>query len=45
LWTVAAIAVIGGKGMPRFVSVVTIRTVTAVVLLTLAGYSAWSAAR
>ena len=30
---------------PGFVSVVTIRTVTAVVLLTLAGYSAWSAAR
>ena len=45
LWTVAAIAVIGGKGMPRFVGVVTIRAVTAVVLLALAGYSAWSAAR
>ncbi len=45
LWTVAAIAVIGGKGMPRFVNVVTIRAVTAVMLLALAGYSAWSAAR
>jgi putative Ca2+/H+ antiporter (TMEM165/GDT1 family) len=45
LWTVAAIAVIGGKGMPRFVSVATIRTATAVVLLALAGFSAWSAAR
>ncbi|MGD0220551.1 MAG: TMEM165/GDT1 family protein [Acidimicrobiales bacterium] len=45
LWTVAAIAVIGGKGMPRFVSVVTIRTATAVVLLVLAVLAAWSAAR
>jgi len=45
LWTVAAIAVIGGKGMPRFVSVVTIRRATAVVLLCLAAFSAWSAAR
>lgn len=45
LWTVAAIAVMGGKGMPRFVSVVTIRTATAVVLLVLAALSAWSAPR
>ncbi len=45
LWTVAAIAVVGGKGMPRFVSVVTIRRATAVVLLVLAALSAWSAAR
>jgi putative Ca2+/H+ antiporter (TMEM165/GDT1 family) len=45
LWTVAGIAVIGGKGMPRLVNVVTIRKATAVVLLGLAGYSAWSAAR
>lgn len=45
LWTVAAIAVIGGRGMPTFVSVVTIRIATAVVLFGLAGYSAWSAAK
>jgi len=45
LWAVAAIAVIGGKGMPRFVGVATIRAVTAVVLFALAGFSAWSAAR
>ena len=45
LWAVAAIDVIGGKGMPRFVSVVTIRKGTAVVLLALAGYSAWSGVR
>jgi putative Ca2+/H+ antiporter (TMEM165/GDT1 family) len=45
LWAVAGIAVIGGKGMPRLVSVVTIRLATAVVLFALAGFSAWSAAR
>jgi putative Ca2+/H+ antiporter (TMEM165/GDT1 family) len=45
LWTVAAVAVIGGKGMPRFLKVVTIRKVTAVVLFALAAYSAWLAIR
>jgi putative Ca2+/H+ antiporter (TMEM165/GDT1 family) len=45
LWTVAAIAVIGGKGMPRFLKVETIRKVTAVVLFALAAYSAWLAIR
>jgi len=45
LWAVAAVAVIGGKGMPRFVSTVTIRKVTVVVLLVLAGYSVWNAVR
>jgi putative Ca2+/H+ antiporter (TMEM165/GDT1 family) len=45
LWTVAAIAVVGGKGMPRFVSVVTIGMATAIVLLVLAVLAAWSAAR
>jgi putative Ca2+/H+ antiporter (TMEM165/GDT1 family) len=43
LWVVAAVAVIGGKGMPRFVSTITIRKVTAVVLLVLVGYSVWNA--
>ena len=44
LWTVAGIAVIGGRGMPRFLKIVTIRKATAVVLFGLAGYSAWLAA-
>lgn len=45
LWAVAAIAVIGGKGMPRFLKVVTIRKATALVLIVLAAYSAWTAIR
>jgi putative Ca2+/H+ antiporter (TMEM165/GDT1 family) len=45
LWAVAAVAVIGGKGMPRFVSTITIRKATVVVLLGLAGYSIWNAIR
>jgi putative Ca2+/H+ antiporter (TMEM165/GDT1 family) len=44
LWTVAAIAVTGGQALMRFVNVATIRKVTAVVLVVLAGVSAWSAA-
>ena len=44
LWSVAAIAVASGQTLLRFVNVATIRKVTAVVLLGLAGYSAWSAA-
>lgn len=45
LWVVAAIAVTGGQVFARRVSIRTIRTVTAVVLLALAGYSALVAAR
>jgi putative Ca2+/H+ antiporter (TMEM165/GDT1 family) len=48
LWLVAAIAVISGTGLPRFLKVATIRKVTVVVLLVLlvlAGYSAWNAIR
>jgi putative Ca2+/H+ antiporter (TMEM165/GDT1 family) len=45
LWAVAAIAVTSGRGLPRFMSTITIRKVTVVVLLVLAGYSAWSALR
>jgi Ca2+/H+ antiporter, TMEM165/GDT1 family len=45
LWLVAAIAVLSGKGLPRFLKVATIRKVTVVVLLVLAGYSAWNAIR
>jgi Ca2+/H+ antiporter, TMEM165/GDT1 family len=44
LWTVAAVAVTGGQALMRFVNVATIRKVTAVVLVVLAGVSAWSAA-
>lgn len=45
LWSVAAIAVIGGQTLLRFVKVATIRKVTAVVLVALAVYTAWSAFR
>jgi Ca2+/H+ antiporter, TMEM165/GDT1 family len=37
LWTVAAIAVIGGQGLQRFINIRTVRFVTAGVLLILAG--------
>jgi putative Ca2+/H+ antiporter (TMEM165/GDT1 family) len=45
LWAVAAIAVASGQTLLRFVKISTIRKVTAVVLVALAAYSAWSAAR
>ena len=45
LWAVAAIAVASGQTLLRFVKVSTIRKVTAVVLLGLTAYTAWSAAR
>ena len=41
LWTVAALAVAGGTGLMRVISVRTLRTVTAVVLV---GLGAWSLA-
>jgi putative Ca2+/H+ antiporter (TMEM165/GDT1 family) len=44
LWCVAAIAVVGGQTLLRYLNVATIRKVTAVVLVALAGYSIWSAA-
>ena len=44
LWAVAAVAVISGQTLLRYVKVSTIRKVTAVVLVGLAGYSAWTAA-
>lgn len=43
LWAVAGLAVVGGRSLLRFVNVQTIRRVTAVVLLLLAGYSVWTA--
>jgi putative Ca2+/H+ antiporter (TMEM165/GDT1 family) len=45
LWTVAAIAVVGGANLLRFLSVRTLRLTTAGVLLVLAVYSAIQAAR
>ncbi len=43
LWSAAAIAVTSGQTLLRFVSVATIRRVTALLLLALAVYTAWSA--
>lgn len=43
LWTVAALAVASGATLLRFVRIATIRKTTAVVLVALAVYSAWSA--
>jgi Ca2+/H+ antiporter, TMEM165/GDT1 family len=39
LWSVAAIAVASGKTIIRYINVVTIRRITSVVLVALAGYS------
>jgi Ca2+/H+ antiporter, TMEM165/GDT1 family len=44
LWTVAALAVVSGQSLLRFVNIATIRIVTAVVLFALAGWAAWEAA-
>ena len=43
LWTVAALAVVGGQGLLRYVPVAVVRRVTGVVLLVLAAIAAWSA--
>jgi putative Ca2+/H+ antiporter (TMEM165/GDT1 family) len=43
LWTVAAIAVVGGQGLMRHVRVRTVRIVTGVLLVALAMYAAFSA--
>jgi len=45
LWTVAGIAVAGGQTLMRFFRVASARKTTAVVFVTLAGYSVWSAAQ
>jgi len=45
LWSVAAIAVIGGQGLLRFVNVSTIRKVTAVLLFILAALALFEAVR
>jgi putative Ca2+/H+ antiporter (TMEM165/GDT1 family) len=45
LWAVAALAIVGGKTLLKFLDVVTIRRITAVVLTGLAAYTAWLALR
>ena len=45
LWAVAAIAVAGGQSLLRWVNVSTLRRITAVVLVILAAYTAWSTLR
>jgi Ca2+/H+ antiporter, TMEM165/GDT1 family len=45
LWAVSGIAVVSGQGLLRLVKVTTVRYVTAVVLLALAGYSSWTVFR
>jgi Ca2+/H+ antiporter, TMEM165/GDT1 family len=44
LWTVAGLAVVSGQTLLRVVDISTIRIVTAVVLVALAGWAAWGAA-
>jgi Ca2+/H+ antiporter, TMEM165/GDT1 family len=45
LWTVAAVAVIGGQGLLRFINIKTLRIITAVVLVALGGFAGWEALR
>ena len=45
LWTVAALAVVSGQSLLRVINIGTIRIVTAVVLVGLAGFAAWEAAQ
>jgi putative Ca2+/H+ antiporter (TMEM165/GDT1 family) len=45
LWSVAALAVIGGQSILRIIDIRTVRIVTAVVLVGLAGWAAWLAFR
>ena len=42
-WSVAAIAVVSGQGLLRYIKISVVRRVTGVVLLGLAAYAAWSA--
>jgi len=45
LWAVAGLAVVGGQSLLRFINIKTVRLVTAVVLLALAGLATWEALR
>ncbi len=44
LWAVAGLAVVSGQTLLRVINISTIRIVTAVVLIALAGWAAWEAA-
>ena len=44
LWAVAGLAVVSGQSLLRVINIWTIRIVTAVVLVGLAGWAAWNAA-
>ena len=43
LWTVAAMAVLGGRGLLRLVNLTVLRAGMAVLLIALALWSAWTA--
>jgi putative Ca2+/H+ antiporter (TMEM165/GDT1 family) len=45
LWAVAALAVVGGQSLLRWINIQTVRRITAVVLVVLASYATWSALR
>jgi putative Ca2+/H+ antiporter (TMEM165/GDT1 family) len=45
LWAVAGLAVVGGQSLLRFINIRTVRLVTAVVLIVLAGLATWEAVR
>ena len=45
LWSVAGIAVVGGRTLMRYVSVSVVRTITGVVLIVLAVVAGWNAIR
>jgi putative Ca2+/H+ antiporter (TMEM165/GDT1 family) len=45
LWAVAALAVVGGQSLLRWINIRTVRRITAVVLVVLASYATWSALR
>ena len=45
LWVVAGLAVVGGQGLLRVIEVRTLRIVTAVVMVGLAGWAIWEAVR
>ena len=45
LWSVAAVAVVSGQSLLRWVDIRTVRRITAVVLVLLAAFAIWSAVR
>ena len=45
LWSVAAVAVVSGQSLLRWVDIRTVRRITAVVVVLLAGFAIWSAVR